>query len=177
MASSVVGQPVIFLKLWSRRWGGVCFRMSVLLSRLPQFPTRSLMYHLFSDCLHEWMREFKYAKLLASSWECWGAVSLPSWEPHLSTPTLSSDSCLTSVCSWQWVCFRGLEICQVVFGLRVIHLSYFGLLCIHSFKEGSGSLLRGHYVTCMMLSLGDWRGTVSAFIINLEPLRLFYFPP
>ena len=127
--------------------------------------------------VNAWIQICKALGMLLRMLGCRVRLPLPSQEPHLSTPALSSDSCLTSVCSWQWVCFRGLEICQVVFGLRVIHLSYFGLLCIHSFKEGSGSLLRGHYVTCMMLSLGDWRGTVSAFIINLEPLRLFYFPP
>ena len=31
-------------------------------------------------------------------------------------------------------------------------------------------------MACVMLGPGDWGGTVSAFLINLCPLRLFCFP-
>lgn len=43
-------------------------------------------------------------------------------------------------------------------------------------KKCNGSLLSAHYVACVLLGPGDWRGTVFAFLINLCPLKRSCFP-
>lgn len=114
----------------------------------------------------------KCAKLLASSWVFWGATY---GYPTSSEATLIHTSSPTSGCTGHWLTV--LAGAGNLSGLRIIHLSYLGLLCILSSKKKcNGSLLSAHYVACVLLGPGDWRGTVFAFLINLCLLKRSCFP-